>query len=112
MCVVVFTASDETKRKMYSSILVVGGGLLFHGAQDFLQHRILNKMPPSFRRVVENVEVITRPKVPNVHTHTQPLVSSHWPSELGSSCLKGKANRAISMELCSFEVIYLLMFDL
>ncbi|KAJ8265187.1 hypothetical protein COCON_G00142860 [Conger conger] len=55
-------ASDETKRKMYSSILVVGGGLMFHRAQEFLQHRILNKMPPSFRRVVENVEVITRPK--------------------------------------------------
>ncbi|XP_030640691.1 actin-related protein 8 [Chanos chanos] len=55
-------ASDETKRKMYSSILVVGGGMMFHGAQEFLQHRILNKMPPSFRRVVENVEVITRPK--------------------------------------------------
>ncbi|XP_053480700.1 actin-related protein 8 isoform X3 [Ictalurus furcatus] len=55
-------ASDETKRKMYSSVLVVGGGLLFHGAQEFLQHRILNKMPPSFRRMVENVEVITRPK--------------------------------------------------
>ncbi|XP_020314964.1 actin-related protein 8 isoform X1 [Oncorhynchus kisutch] len=55
-------ASDETKRKMYSSILVVGGGLLFHRAQEFLQHRILNKMPPSFRRVVESVEVITRPK--------------------------------------------------
>ncbi|XP_028680453.2 actin-related protein 8 [Erpetoichthys calabaricus] len=55
-------ASDETKKKMYSSILVVGGGLMFHKAQEFLQHRILNKMPPSFRRVVENVEVITRPK--------------------------------------------------
>lgn len=36
---------------------------MFHKAQEFLQHRILNKMPPSFRRVVENVEVITRPKV-------------------------------------------------
>ncbi|XP_077585494.1 actin-related protein 8 [Stigmatopora nigra] len=55
-------ASDETKRKMYSSILVVGGGLLFHGAQEFLLHRIINKMPPSFRRLVDNVEVITRPK--------------------------------------------------
>uniref|UniRef100_A0A8C5WKG0 Actin-related protein 8 n=2 Tax=Leptobrachium leishanense TaxID=445787 RepID=A0A8C5WKG0_9ANUR len=55
-------ASDDTKKKMYSSILVVGGGLMFHNAQHFLQHRILNKMPPSFRRVVENVEVITRPK--------------------------------------------------
>ncbi|XP_053326025.1 actin-related protein 8 [Spea bombifrons] len=55
-------ASDDTKKKMYGSILVVGGGLKFHKAQQFLQHRILNKMPPSFRRVVENVEVITRPK--------------------------------------------------
>ncbi|XP_024149192.1 actin-related protein 8 isoform X1 [Oryzias melastigma] len=55
-------ASDETKRKMYSSILIVGGGLMFHGAQEFLLHRIINKMPPSFRRLVDNVEVITRPK--------------------------------------------------
>ncbi|KAM4651538.1 actin-related protein 8 [Discoglossus pictus] len=55
-------ASDDTKKKMYSTILVAGGGLMFHKAQQFLQHRILNKMPPSFRRVVENVEVITRPK--------------------------------------------------
>ncbi|XP_056128802.1 actin-related protein 8 [Lampris incognitus] len=55
-------ASDETKRKMYSSILVVGGGLMFHGAQEFLLHRIINKMPPSFRRLVDNVEVIIRPK--------------------------------------------------
>ncbi|XP_077134445.1 actin-related protein 8 [Ranitomeya variabilis] len=54
--------SDDTKKKMYSSILVVGGGLKFHKAQQFLRHRILNKMPPSFRRMVENVEVITRPK--------------------------------------------------
>uniref|UniRef100_A0A8C9SC32 Actin-related protein 8 n=1 Tax=Scleropages formosus TaxID=113540 RepID=A0A8C9SC32_SCLFO len=67
-------ASDETKRKMYSSILVVGGGLMFQGAQEFLQHRILNKMPPSFRRVVENVEVITRPKSPP---------SIRWPYMLG-----------------------------
>lgn len=61
--ITVFAASDDTKKKMYSSILVVGGGLMFHKAQEFLQHRILNKMPPSFRRIIENVEVITRPKV-------------------------------------------------
>uniref|UniRef100_H3D395 Actin-related protein 8 n=1 Tax=Tetraodon nigroviridis TaxID=99883 RepID=H3D395_TETNG len=54
--------SDETKRKMYSSILVVGGGLMFQGAQEFLLHRIINKMPPSFRRLMDNVEIITRPK--------------------------------------------------
>lgn len=61
--ITIFSASDDTKKKMYSSILVVGGGLMFHKAQEFLQHRILNKMPPSFRRIIENVDVITRPKV-------------------------------------------------
>lgn len=58
---------------MYSSILVVGGGLMFHGAQEFLLHRIINKMPPSFRRLVDNIEIITRPKV------TQRLLYRfHW----------------------------------
>lgn len=36
---------------------------MFQGAQEFLLHRIINKMPPSFRRLVDNLEVITRPKV-------------------------------------------------
>lgn len=67
-CVFFVTASDETKRKMYSSILIVGGGLMFQGAQEFLLHRIINKMPPSFRRLVDNVEVITRPKVTAANT--------------------------------------------
>ena len=59
----VVSASDETKKKMYSSILVVGVGLMFHKAQEFLKQRILNKLPTSFRRIIENVDVITRPKV-------------------------------------------------
>uniref|UniRef100_UPI00358F88E1 actin-related protein 8 n=1 Tax=Myxine glutinosa TaxID=7769 RepID=UPI00358F88E1 len=54
--------SEETKKKMYSTILVVGGGLLFPGAQQFLQYRILNKMPPSFRRLIDTLDVITKPK--------------------------------------------------
>ncbi|XP_071810332.1 actin-related protein 8-like [Asterias amurensis] len=56
-------SSDETKKKMYSCILVVGGGLsLFQGASDMLQHRVQSKMPPSFRKVVEKVEVICKSK--------------------------------------------------
>lgn len=72
-------ASDETKRKMYSSILVVGGGLMFHGAQEFLLHRIINKMPPSFRRLVDNIEIITRPKVMQCLLSI-PLESTHTDS--------------------------------
>ncbi|XP_032825583.1 actin-related protein 8 [Petromyzon marinus] len=73
-------SSEETKRKMYSSILVVGGGLLFPGAQEFLQHRIINKMPPSFRRLVETVEVITRPK------DTDPRLTA-WKGGVVLACL-------------------------
>ncbi|XP_022098005.1 actin-related protein 8-like [Acanthaster planci] len=56
-------SSDETKKKMYSCILVVGGGLShFQGASDMLQHRVQTKMPPSFRKVVDKVEVICKSK--------------------------------------------------
>ncbi|XP_071960310.1 actin-related protein 8-like [Antedon mediterranea] len=56
-------SSEETKKKMYSCILVVGGGLgLFQGAVDMLQYRIQSKMPPSFRAVVDKVEVICKSK--------------------------------------------------
>ncbi|XP_041459448.1 actin-related protein 8-like isoform X2 [Lytechinus variegatus] len=56
-------ASDETKKKMYSCILVVGGGVaLFQGAAEMLQQRIQTKMPPSFRRAVDRVEVICKSK--------------------------------------------------
>ncbi|XP_072179953.1 actin-related protein 8-like [Diadema setosum] len=56
-------ASDETKKKMYNCILVVGGGMaLFQGATEMLQHRIQTKMPPSFRRAVDRVEVICKSK--------------------------------------------------
>ncbi|GLD45819.1 actin-related protein 8 [Lates japonicus] len=48
---------------MYSSILVVGGGLMFHGAQEFLLHGLSAKMPPhSTGRLVNNVEVIPTTK--------------------------------------------------
>lgn len=59
-----FVASDETKKKMYSCILVVGGGVaLFQGAAEMLQQRIQTKMPPSFRRAVDRVEVVCKSKV-------------------------------------------------
>ena len=58
------TASDETKKKMYSCIVVLGGGIsLFQGVTEMLQHRIQSKMPPSFKRAVEKVEVICKAKV-------------------------------------------------
>ncbi|XP_046542630.1 actin-related protein 8-like [Haliotis rubra] len=55
--------SEDLKRKMYSCIVVVGGGLaLFEGAQSWLQHRVWLQMPNHQRLMMENMDVLTRPK--------------------------------------------------
>lgn len=54
--------TEETKRKMYSSVLLIGGGFMFNGAQSALQSRLQAKLPASHRKLVDQVEVIARPK--------------------------------------------------
>ncbi|MCL4124010.1 UNVERIFIED_CONTAM: hypothetical protein GTU68_020394 [Idotea baltica] len=52
--------NDEMKRKMYSSVLVVGGGAKFENFGKWLQHRLGLQIPLAFRS--DQVEVTTRPK--------------------------------------------------
>lgn len=54
--------NDEVKKKMYSCIVVVGGGLKFEGAQQWLQYKVWVGMPPQYRLMLETMDVITRPK--------------------------------------------------
>lgn len=54
---------DEVKRKMYSCLLVVGGGMMFEGAQTWLQYQVWMQMPVQHRVALETMDVITRPKV-------------------------------------------------
>ena len=58
-----FTATEDTKRKMYGSVLLIGGGFMFNGAAAMLQSRLQAKLPASHRKLVDQVEVIARPKV-------------------------------------------------
>ena len=51
------------KKKMYSCIIVVGGGLKFECAQPWLQYCIWKSMPAHIRPMLETMDVITRPKV-------------------------------------------------
>ena len=51
------------KKKMYSCIVVVGGGFKFEGAQQWLQYKVWVGMPPQYRLMLETMDVITRPKV-------------------------------------------------
>ncbi|CAH3174956.1 unnamed protein product [Porites evermanni] len=55
-------ATEETKRKMYSSVLLIGGGFMFNGAANMLQSRLQAKLPTPHRKLVDQVEVIARPK--------------------------------------------------
>lgn len=57
------SASDESKRKMYNSVLLIGGGFMFTGAAAMLQSRLQAKLPLAFRKLVDQVEVIAKPKV-------------------------------------------------
>ncbi|CAL1269551.1 unnamed protein product [Larinioides sclopetarius] len=51
---------DELKLKMYSCILVVGGGMMFNGIHTWLRNRLQVQIPIMFRN--EQFEIITRPK--------------------------------------------------
>ena len=57
------SGNDEVKKKMYSCILIVGGGLMFRGAQGWIQHRLWSQLPAQFRYTLETMDVITRAKV-------------------------------------------------
>ena len=53
-------ASDEVKRRMYSCILLVGGGAKIDGLGRFLQQRLLLQIPFQFRP--EQIEMVVGPK--------------------------------------------------
>jgi len=53
--------SDDMKRRMFSCILVVGGGLSFPGARLWLE-RLSALIPAMYQSETGSVEVITKPK--------------------------------------------------
>lgn len=54
--------NTETKRKMYSTVLLIGGGMNFKGADEFLLKRLQARLPAHYQYVKEQMEVINRPK--------------------------------------------------
>jgi len=54
--------SEELKRRMYSCILVVGGGLQFEGATQWLQYQVWQAMPQHTRQQMESMDIISKPK--------------------------------------------------
>ena len=52
----------ETKRKMYSTVLLIGGGLNFKGCDEFLLKRLQSLLPNHYQFVKDQMEVIVKPK--------------------------------------------------
>ena len=57
------SASLEIKKKLYSSILVVGGGLSFANINNMLNARLQLKLPIVLTKGVEDMEIFTNPRV-------------------------------------------------
>ena len=56
--------SEDMKKRMYSTIVVVGGGAaLFRGAEGWIKYAVWTQMPPQFRVQLETMDVIVEPKV-------------------------------------------------
>lgn len=55
-------SNQETKRKMYGTVLLIGGGMNFKGTDEFLLKRLQSQLPPHYHFMKEQMEVITRPK--------------------------------------------------
>lgn len=54
--------NEEMSGRMYSNILLVGGGLMFEGVESLLQYRVWLNLPQNIRHHT-NVTVISRSKV-------------------------------------------------
>lgn len=49
--------SDEMKKKMYSSILLVGGGIRFNMVQKYITQKLHLQIPPIFRQDLMEVQI-------------------------------------------------------
>lgn len=74
------------RRKLYGSILVVGGGFAFQGVASMLQARLYVNLPAIFQKPQEAIEVSSNPRVSlhkisfthtHTHSYTNTLIHKH-----------------------------------
>ena len=79
-----FPESDEMKKRMYSCVIVVGGGFMYNDAESWLQYRIWSQMPARYRSQLETMDVLTKAKVSMMVRAVVYIVPCCW--------VKGKSN--------------------
>ena len=58
-----FAASQEVKTKLYSSVLLIGGGLSFPGSSTMLQSRLQLQLPTQLAGKEDTIEVFSNVRV-------------------------------------------------
>lgn len=81
------SATEEVKKKMLSSILLVGGGTKFSGIEKWLQRRLLSEIPAHYK--AEQIEIITSAK------EIDPAMTT-WKGAAIMSCLESACELWIS----------------
>lgn len=64
-----FVASVEMKRKLYGSVLLIGGGLGFLQTANILKTRLEQSLPHTFRSSSDTVEVCSNPRVIHLYIY-------------------------------------------
>jgi len=57
------TEGEDMRRRMYSRILLVGGGFVFEGVTEWLGELILKHIPPHIVTSLESTDIVYQPKV-------------------------------------------------
>ena len=64
-CFCPILASAEMRKKLYGSILVIGGGYAFQSVATVLQAQLYIELPAIFQKPVDAIEVSSNPRVRN-----------------------------------------------
>lgn len=76
VCMYSFSASSEMKKKLYGSVLLIGGGLGFTQSSTVLQSRLEASLPVEFSKGSDTVEVSSNPRVCTVESFIRDTVGA------------------------------------
>ncbi|KAF6205312.1 hypothetical protein GE061_019482 [Apolygus lucorum] len=82
-------ASDDIKRKMFSTILIVGGGMKFKGISSWLKNKLMFQVPSHLKP--DQIEIVTTPK------DMDPVMAS-WKGAAIFACLESAQELWITLD--------------
>lgn len=88
---ILFSATEEMRRKMFSSILIVGGSVKFPGIEKWLHNRLATQIPAMYKTDKESVLTSSVKEI-------DPAMTT-WKGAAIMSCLESAAELWITQDL-------------